>query len=184
MAGLVWVFGYGSLMWRPGFPLDAFEAARLEGWRRRLCIWSYHWRGTPTRPGLVLGLDRGGRCWGRALGVAAEREAEILAYLDERELVTDVYQRRRLPVGLAGGDTVEAWVYVARPEHPQYAGILDEETILATVRDACGDGGPCRDYLLETVAHLREMGIREPELERLACRLSAERGDQTRRGDT
>lgn len=185
MAGLVWFFGYGSLMWRPGFACDAFEVACLRGWRRRLCIWSHHWRGTPARPGLVLGLDRGGECWGRALAVSAAREPEILAYLDERELVTGVYERVRLPVRLLRGETVEAWTYVARPDHPQYARDPGEEVVLATVREACGDGGPCRDYVLETVAHLREMGIREPELERLAARLLEDpAADQTRRGET
>ncbi|GBD42714.1 hypothetical protein HRbin40_00169 [bacterium HR40] len=183
MPELVWVFGYGSLMWRPGFPVDRSEPARLDGWHRRLCIWSYHWRGTRSRPGLVLGLDRGGCCWGRALAVAAEREAETLSYLDGRELVSDVYERRRLPVVLACGDTVEAWTYVARPDHPQFARELDEETTLATIRAACGHGGRCLDYVVETVAHLRAMGIGEPELERLAQRL-LEFPDQTRRGET
>lgn len=174
MADLAWFFGYGSLMWRPGFRCDAFEPARLAGWRRRLCIWSHHWRGTPAQPGLVLGLDRGGECWGRALAVAAPREAEVLAYLDGRELVTNVYRRVRLPVTLAGGKVVEAWTYVACPDHPQYAGALDEETVFAAVRTACGDGGSCRDYVIGTVLHLREMGIVEPELERLAARLLAD----------
>ena len=86
-AGLVWYFGYGSLMWNPGFVHEAFEPAALEGWSRALCIYSTHYRGTPARPGVVLGLRPGGRCVGRAIGVAAEREAEVTAYLDARELL-------------------------------------------------------------------------------------------------
>ena len=97
--GLVWYFGYGSLMWNPGFHHEAFEPAVLEGWSRALCIYSTHYRSTAARPGLVLGLRPGGRCMGRAIGVAPEREAEVTAYLDARELLDNyVYRRVRLPL--------------------------------------------------------------------------------------
>jgi glutathione-specific gamma-glutamylcyclotransferase len=103
-AELVWYFGYGSLMWNPGFAHDAFEPAVLEGWSRGLCVYSTHYRGTAARPGLVLGLRPGGRCVGRAIGVAPDREAEVTAYLDARELLdTYVYERVRLPLLLPGG---------------------------------------------------------------------------------
>ena len=171
--GLVWYFGYGSLMWTPGFRHEAFEPAVLEGWSRALCIYSTHYRGTIGRPGLVLGLRPGGRCMGRAIGVAAEREPEVTAYLDARELLDNyVYRRVRLPLLLQGAaEPVSGWCYVARPEHEDYAGGLDETAVLRHVRQGHGLAGSCADYLRNTMAHLREMGIRETELERLEAAL-------------
>ena len=173
-ARLVWVFGYGSLMWNPGFAPERFEPARLDGWHRRLCILSQRYRGTPERPGLVLGLAQGGACVGRAIGVSPAREAEVLAQLDERELITHVYERRRVPLRLlACGSVVEAWAYVARPEHPQFRD-LDEAQTLALVRQGVGRAGACRDYVLNTLDHLVEMGIDEPMLRRLGVALRSE----------
>ncbi|MFZ1425533.1 MAG: gamma-glutamylcyclotransferase [Geminicoccaceae bacterium] len=171
--GLVWYFGYGSLMWNPGFSHEAFEPAVLEGWSRALCIYSTHYRGTAGRPGLVLGLRPGGRCIGRAIGVAPEREPEVTAYLDARELLDNyVYRRVRLLLVIQGAaESVPGWCYVARPEHEDYAGGLDEAAVLRHVRQGHGLAGSCADYLRNTVAHLREMGIRETELERLEAAL-------------
>lgn len=170
MTGLVWFFGYGSLMWRTGFAPDAFEWAELEGWHRALCIYSYHYRGTHARPGLVLGLAPGGRCVGRAIGVRVERGPEVLAYLDERELLTDyVYERREVPLRLVEhGQTVDAWAYVSIPDHPHFAGGLAREETLRLVRQGVGLAGSNLDYLGNTVAHLQAMAIAEPELEALA----------------
>ncbi len=169
MDGLAWVFAYGSLMWRPGFAFEASEPARLDGYHRALCVSSRVHRGTPQRPGLVLGLDLGGSCEGRAIGVAHAREPEVLTYLDERELVTNVYERRLLPVTLASGRIVEAWCYVVRRDHEQYLGRLPESERLQRILRAHGISGSCAEYLRNTVAHLQAMGIREPELERLAA---------------
>lgn len=168
---LAWFFGYGSLMWNPGFACDAFEVAVLDGWRRDLCIYSHHYRGTPACPGLVLGLRPGGRCVGRAMGVTRDREAEVIAYLDGRELIgAYVYDRVLLPVELTRlGVRVEAWCYVSRPEHEDYAGDLDRAAVLRHVRQGHGLAGSCADYLRNTLAHLREMSIHEPELEALAA---------------
>lgn len=166
-----WFFGYGSLMWNPGFAADAFEPARLDGWHRRFCITSRHYRGTPERPGLVLGLAPGGQCVGRALGVAVEREAEVLAYLDAREQVGGiyVYERLSLPVVLLRtGALVGAWCYVAKPDHPDFDAALDEQAIAARIAVAEGRAGSNRDYALATVRHLHEIGIREPGLDALA----------------
>ncbi len=170
---LAWFFGYGSLMWRPGFLHEACEVARLDGWHRALCIYSHHYRGTATRPGLVLGLAPGEHCVGRAFGVDPVREPEIVSYLDDRELMnTYVYERVRLPLRLLpSGETVEAWCYVAKPEHEQFAGDLDEAAVLTHVRQGQGSAGTCADYVRNTVAHLREMGIKEPALEALVERL-------------
>lgn len=175
-AALVWFFGYGSLMWRPGFVHDAFEPARLAGWRRALCIYSHHYRGTSARPGLVLGLAPGGECVGRAFGVDPVREPEVIAYLDDRELLNSyVYDRARLPLTLLRtGETVPAWCYVAKPDHPHYAGGLDEAAALACVRQGHGLAGSCADYVRNTVAHLREMGIAEPDLESVLARLETD----------
>jgi cation transport protein ChaC len=171
--GLVWYFGYGSLMWNPGVAHEAFEPACLDGWRRALCVYSTHYRGTAARPGLVLGLMRGGSCIGRAIGVAAEREAEVTAYLDARELLdVYVYDRVRLPLRLLDSACeVEAWCYVARPEHEHYAGDLELDRALECVRQGHGLAGACTDYVRHTVAHLRAMSIGEPALERIVAEL-------------
>ena len=166
---LVWTFGYGSLMWRPGFVPDGFERARLMGYERRLCIRSEHYRGTAEQPGVVMGLTEGSFCDGRAIGFRPERAHEIMAYLDERELITHVYERRRLPVQLLESErTVEAWVYVARIDHEQYVGGAPETAIVQMVRHGCGSSGTCREYVLNTLDHLAEMGIDEPQLRVLA----------------
>lgn len=172
---LAWFFGYGSLMWNPGFSHEAFEPALLEGWSRGLCIYSHHYRGTAAQPGLVLGLQPGGRCVGRAIGVARAREPEVLAYLDARELIgAYVYDRVQLPLRLlVSNRTATGWCYVARPEHEHFAGGLDREAVLRCVRQGHGLAGSCLDYLRATAGHLREMLIHEPELEALLAELDA-----------
>jgi len=170
-AGQVWVFAYGSLMWRPGFAYDQTLPARLHGYHRALCIYSIVHRGTAERPGLVLGLDRGGSCRGWAFRIEQLQEAEILAYLDARELVTDVYQRKRLPVTTAHG-RVPAWCYVVRQDHVQYAGKLAEDRVVELVRHGAGRSGRCCDYVISTVSHLEQMGIADGPLHALARRLT------------
>ncbi len=107
--------------------------ARLHGFRRSLCVYSWVHRGTPERPGLVLGLDRGGSCIGLAFRVPGELRDEVVAYLRERELVTNVYLERMLPVRLDGGETVPALCYIVDRTHQQYAGSLDEAEAAAIV---------------------------------------------------
>lgn len=175
---LVWAFGYGSLMWRPGFAFAASAPARLEGWHRALCVRSEHWRGTPAQPGCVLGLTAGGSCVGRAFAVPAAEEPALLAYLDERENVgVYLYERRRLEVTrLDSGERIAAWAYLARVGHPRFEGDLERCELLARLRVARGQGGSNLDYLRETVAHLRELGIAEPELEGLLAEALGEVG--------
>lgn len=168
-----WVFGYGSLMWRPGFPYAESQPAHLHGAHRALCIHSHIYRGTPERPGLVLGLDRGGSCRGLAFRVDHEARDEVLAYLRARELVTDAYHEVVRPIHLGGprGETVPAVTYVVNRSHPQYAGALAPGETLEIVRASTGQAGPNTDYVLSTVGHLRMLGIRDPLLEWLAARL-------------
>jgi cation transport protein ChaC len=171
--GNLWVFGYGSLMWRPGFAYARRCKALLRGWRRSLCVYSHVHRGSPERPGLVLGLDRGGACPGVAFEVdAALREATI-RYLREREQVTSVYLERVAPVTLECGDRVLALTYVADRLHGQYAGRLDREAMFEYVRAGQGQSGANVEYVLETYDHLRDAGVRDPDLEWLAAKLRA-----------
>jgi cation transport protein ChaC len=169
--GDFWVFGYGSLMWRPGFAHTETQKARLHGYRRALCVRSYVHRGTPDRPGLVLGLDRGGSCLGLAFRVPGELADEVLTYLRERELVTNVYLEKRLPVRLATGETVPAVSFVVDRAHVQYAGRLDVEEAARAISGAVGQSGPNEDYVLNTVEHLKALGISDHWLEGVAAHL-------------
>jgi cation transport protein ChaC len=169
----LWVFGYGSLIWRPGFPYLERRPARLFGAHRSLCVYSWVHRGTQENPGLVLGLDRGGTCRGIAFKVAAAERDNVVAYLREREQVTAVYLERLRPVRFEDGATASAIAYLVDRRHPQYAGKLGEETMLRLISASEGRSGPNRDYVLNTAAHLAELGIHDAALERLARRLSS-----------
>jgi glutathione-specific gamma-glutamylcyclotransferase len=171
--GDFWVFGYGSLMWRPGFPHEETRRARLYGYRRALCLRSHVHRGTPERPGLVLGLDRGGACVGIAFRVADAAREAATAYLRARELVTSAYLERVLPVVLDGGETVAALTFVVDRAHEHYAGRLDPGEAAAIVAGASGRSGANVDYVANTVAHLRSLGLRDPWLEGVAQRVTA-----------
>ncbi|MBB3976762.1 cation transport protein ChaC [Rhizobium azooxidifex] len=160
-----WVFGYGSLMWNPGFEVEESRPARLHGFRRSLCVRSWVHRGTPDHPGLVLGLDRGGSCRGMAFRVSPERWGAVVDYLRERELVTHVYKERTLPVTLGDGLRKPALAYVIDRAHHQYAGALSVEEAAIAVSTAEGKSGPNTEYVTNTLAHLREMGIRDHWLE-------------------
>jgi cation transport protein ChaC len=167
----LWVFGYGSLMWRPGFPYLERRHAHLYGYHRSLCIFSHVHRGTPDNPGLVLGLDRGGRCHGVAFRVAAQEIDATIHYLREREQATAVYLERRLPVRIGDGEIVNALAYVADRKHPQYAGRLSFDEVLKLVRQGRGVSGANPDYVRSTHEHLLGMGIIDPLLERITASL-------------
>lgn len=171
-----WVFGYGSLMWNPGFPHVESVEAMLYGYRRSLCIWSWVHRGTEAAPGLVLGLDRGGSCRGMAFRVAAEDWGSVLAYLRERELVTHVYKEKILSLALSGGRRVKAVAYVADPAHRQYAGSLPGDHAARIVGGAEGISGPNDAYLFNTLTQLRAMGIHDHLLEEVARHVEKLRG--------
>ena len=168
-----WVFGYGSLMWNPGFPFEEKAQARVYGFRRSLCIWSTVHRGTPDRPGLVMGLDRGGSCKGAAFRVAGDAWDDAIEYLRRRELVTNVYLEKIVPITLMDGRQVKAVTYVVDRAHPQYAGAMGVEKAAGIVRNSAGQSGPNDAYVFNTVEHLAQIGIRDLWLEGVAAALAA-----------
>ena len=166
----LWVFGYGSLMWRPGFAYLERVPARLIGLHRALCVYSFVHRGTTERPGLVLGLDRGGMCRGIAYRVAAAARAQTISYLRAREQVTTAYIESLRQIELED-DTrrrVRALCYIVDRSHVQYAGKLSLAESLHHIRQGHGSSGANRDYVLETVQALEALGYRESELHLLA----------------
>jgi glutathione-specific gamma-glutamylcyclotransferase len=168
-----WVFGYGSLMWRPGFDhVEAIEA-RLAGAHRALCVYSWVHRGTRQRPGLVLGLDRGGACRGIAFRVAEKDSAATVAYLREREQVTSVYREVKRSVWLENQarERVSALVYVVDRGHVQYAGRLSLADQLRHVLQGHGQSGVNRDYVLATVKAIEAEGFRDQQLHQLSLML-------------
>lgn len=169
----LWVFGYGSLMWRPGFTHAEAAIAVIAGFSRSFCIYSVFHRGTGARPGLVLGLDRGGTSHGMAYRIAPEHARATLTYLRDREQVTGVYREILSPVTLLDGSHrhVDAVCYVAERAHPQYTGGLDLATQAAIIRGAHGVAGPNTEYAVNTVRRLRDMGVHDPGLERLTVLL-------------
>ena len=172
-----WVFGYGSLMWRPGFDYVDASHARLFGYHRALCVRSHVHRGTPERPGLVLGLDRGGSCLGIAFSVSPDKSDKVLSYLRARELVTHVYKERRVPLALKSGRRVHAVAYVVDRAHAQYAGELSAGDAAGIVRGAVGKSGANEDYVINTVNHLRQMNIHDHWLEQVARQIAWPEGE-------
>jgi glutathione-specific gamma-glutamylcyclotransferase len=168
----LWVFGYGSLMWRPDFPYRERHLAQLHGYHRSLCIFSHVHRGTPEAPGLVLGLDRGGCCRGVAFRVAAADRTATIAYLRAREQVTGVYLERHVGVTQDDGRRARALTYVANRQHPQYAGRLPPGDLLRLVKQGVGISGANPDYVRATHAHLIEIGVSDPALAQIAAALA------------
>lgn len=171
--GDMWVFGYGSLMWKPGFPHGEARPARIHGYHRALCVWSWVHRGTRERPGLVLGLDRGGSCIGIAHRVSAGDRDAVVEYLYARELVTNVYVPVVRPIHIEDVGRVAALAFIVDRGHDQYAGDLSAAHAARTIRDARGRSGANPEYFANTMAHLEALGIRCPrltEIERVLSR--------------
>ncbi len=168
----MWVFGYGSLLWNPGFEVREQAVGTLWGWHRSFCMRSIHHRGTVEEPGLVLALDaaEGAHCQGVALAVAEGQEARTLDYLRERELVSSAYFETHLEIDLRDGRRVEAVTYVIDPDHVQYCRLELEEQARIIAR-AVGGRGPNTDYLHNTAAHLGELGIEDADLDWLSARV-------------
>ena len=172
----LWVFGYGSLMWRPGFDFEERTLATVRGYHRALCVYSHVHRGTPERPGLVLGLDRGGACKGVAFRVAAANAASTIAYLRAREQPNKVYLEIALKASLADGRKVVAMCYAVDRRHGQYAGALDLDTIERLVRQGAGISGENPDYVRSTFEHMNQIGVTDVRLSALVDRLDAALG--------
>lgn len=160
-----WVFGYGSLMWNPGFETIERSKAVMHGVHRALCIHSWVHRGTQQSPGLVLGLDRGGSCLGVGLKVPGKNRDNVVDYLRERELVTRVYLEQWRRIRLASGKNVQALTYLVDRDHEQYAGRMSDHDICQIISHSSGKSGKNIDYVVNTVGHLRETGIHDPHLE-------------------
>lgn len=169
MRRIDWVFGYGSLIWDPGFTPAESARGWITGYARSFCLRSIEHRGTQALPGLVLGLDEqaDGECSGLALRIADHDHDEVLAYLRARELITDAYQEAVLPLRLEDGRQVEALAYVMRRDHVQYAGGLDLAEQARIIARATGGRGPNADYLFNTAAHLHQIGLGDPTLDHL-----------------
>jgi len=171
----LWVFGYGSLMWEPGFAWAERRLARLDGFRRSFCMRSIHHRGTPDEPGLVLALDaqRDAACSGVAYAVPRETAEETLEYLRARELISSAYLETEQDLALQGAGRVRAVTYVVDPDHVQYCGGLDLDEQARIIARAIGGRGPNTEYLWNTAAHLAELGIEDAELSWLAAKVRA-----------
>lgn len=169
----VWVFGYGSLMWNPGFPFVERRLATVRGWHRGFSVYSFRHRGTRACPGAVLGLDRGGACRGVAYRVAAAEAAGVLDYLWAREMQNAVYEPRLLTATLDNGTKVPTVAFTVLRGHEQYCGRLPPEELAGLIRQGVGESGRNVDYLVNTVQHLHELGIRDRNLEGLVERVAA-----------
>ena len=175
----MWVYGYGSLMWEPGFGFEERVLARLSGWHRSFCMRSIHHRGTVDEPGLVLALDEaeGAACNGVAYRVAPQDADVVLEMLRERELISSAYLETAQVLALTDGREVGAVTYVIDPGHDQYCGDLPLEEQARIIATAIGGRGPNADYLWNTASHLHELGIADPDLDWLAERVRTLRAE-------
>jgi cation transport protein ChaC len=169
--GDLWVFGYGSLLWRPGFEFIEKVDGRIYGYHRALCVSSWVHRGTPEHPGLVLGLDRGGSCTGKLFRISEAIKADVAGYLYDRELPTMVYNARIIKIHRKDGPPINALTFIVDPQHPQYSQVKAPKELANIVASAKGIYGNSLDYLLSTLEHLREDGIYDGHLEGVAAHL-------------
>lgn len=173
--GDIWVFGYGSLIWNPAFHFVEKRIARLNGYHRCFCLWTHLGRGTPERPGMVLGLERGGSCVGVAFRIAAKAVADEVEIIWRREMVSGAYLPRWTRLSTEEG-AVTAVSFVINPDHPRYACKPPEQDVVTSLAHATGPLGAAREYLDNTVSHLDELGIHDRALRRLG-RLVSEKAD-------
>ena len=177
--GELWVFGYGSLMWSPCFSYREKRVARVHGYHRALCILSTRYRGTHRKPGLVVGLCRGGSCWGMAFRIGRRDVARTLARLWQREMLRLTYRPRLVEARLRGGRRVRALAFIADPSHPSFVRELDLHGRARLVAQGIGQRGPCVDYIRNTLEHMEELGVRDPHLARvLHAALSLQNGSR------
>jgi len=172
-AGDLWVFGYGSLMWSPGFSHSQSAMGRAHGFHRALCILTNRHRGTPKRPGLVVGLCRGGSCWGMAFRIPAHKVRRTLAVLWRREMLNNVYIPTMISVAINRRRRVRALAFVADTAHRQFVRELDLHGRARLVAQGIGRRGRCVDYIRNTLEHIAALGLRDPHLERVLSAASA-----------
>ncbi|MBM3368323.1 MAG: gamma-glutamylcyclotransferase [Betaproteobacteria bacterium] len=172
-AGDLWVFGYGSLMWSPGFSHSQSAMGRAHGFHRALCILSNRHRGTPERPGLVVGLCRGGSCWGMVFRIPAHKVRRTLAVLWRREMLNNVYIPTMISVAINRRRRVRALAFVADTAHRQFVRELDLHGRARLVAQGIGRRGRCVDYIRNTLEHIAALGLRDPHLERVLSAASA-----------
>lgn len=175
----IWVFAYGSLMWRPGFEYLEARKAVLEGYHRDLCILSYVFRGTPAVPGLVLGLNPTGHCVGVVFRIAGAQVETVMEYLDEREMINQVYKPCWVDVMDEGGQTLHAYTFVAQANHPQFAGHFDLQKKIDYILQGVGQAGRALEYLENTCSHLRELDIVDPGLQAILKAAKDQDGQKT-----
>ncbi|WP_297489652.1 gamma-glutamylcyclotransferase [Acidocella sp.] len=174
----LWVFGYGSLIWNPAFNHAERACALLRGWHRRFCLKIYVGRGTPRTPGLMLALDQGGACRGVAFRIAAAQVREELGLLWQREMFGGAYNARWVTLescaeaaSVVKGGKFRALTFVINPAHPRYTRAFSVAETAVLIASGCGELGTCREYLENTVAHLRELGVRDSNLARIMAAL-------------
>lgn len=179
-AGDPWIFGYGSLMWNPGFNFKEQVPAVAYGFHRAFCVSSFHYRGTPQKPGLVLGLDRGGSCRGLAFNIQRADAEQVLSYLWQREMTTGIYTPRFIRLHMLTGDRpyISGLTFVANSQHPQYTGDLSLADMAKRISEACGQSGDCHDYLTRTVDHLDQLGIPDGSVHRILREVKSYRAKQ------
>ncbi len=165
--GDLWVFGYGSLMWSPGFRYREKATALVRGYHRALCILSSRYRGTPEKPGLVMGLCRGGSCWGMVFRIPAARVRRLLSALWRREMLNKVYKPTMIPVTMSPGRRIRALAFVADTSHRQFVRELDLHGRARLVAQGIGQRGPCVDYIRNTLEHMLALGVSDPHLARI-----------------
>jgi cation transport protein ChaC len=177
----LWVFGYGSLMWSPGFRYREKSVGLLRGYHRALCVLSTRYRGTARRPGLVTGLCRGGSCWGMAFRIPAQGVARALEALWRREMLRRVYRPKLVPVRIARGRRIRALAFVADPGHRMFVRELDLHSRAQLVAQGVGERGRCTDYIRRTLEHMYALGVTDPHLARVLETAEAMRSSAARR---
>jgi glutathione-specific gamma-glutamylcyclotransferase len=170
----VWLFGYGSLIWNPAFHFTDRLIGTVYGYHRRFCLWTHLGRGCPERPGLVLGLERGGSCRGAVFRIAPDAVEEELAIVWRREMISGAYVPRWVDVHTALA-RLRAITFVINRDHERYARFLSDDRIAEVIATAEGWLGPCADYLINTVDHLAALGIHDRPLEHLRAQVLAQR---------
>lgn len=163
---MIWVFGYGSLIWNPAFEYDEMHTGTLYGYHRQFCIWSKIGRGSPEAPGMMLALDLGGSCTGIVLGVTRDRAEEELTSVFMRELTGETYHAKWGKVRTDQG-WVKAITFVANHDAEQFVGRRPLEEVARYIAQGCGHLGPCKDYLFNTTQHLEDLGLKDPMMRRL-----------------